>query len=177
MTIASASPKTSAVMRYTTPVKAKAIDARAGDRLPVALAQHVVLVALAEAKTVMRRRREEQDQRDGRRDERRVVDIALRVVQVAELTGEPDGEQEAEEHLRAGNERPELLEQLAVLSLQLLLARLSAFHGSASLQSGQRAAPARRQREMLVDQAVGEQLDCVVPGRRTFSVTQEVREL
>ena len=36
----------------------------AGDRLPVALAQQVVLVALAEAQAVVRRRREKQDERD-----------------------------------------------------------------------------------------------------------------
>ncbi len=101
------------------------------DRLPIALAQHEVLVALAEAQTVVRRGGEEQDERDGRREERRVVDVALGVVESVELAGKANREQEAEEHLGAGNERPELFEQLAVLALELLLATLAVRHRSA----------------------------------------------
>jgi hypothetical protein len=55
----------------------------------------------------------------GRRDqERAVVDVAVDRAQVGERTGKADGEQEAEQHLGAGDEGAQLLEQLAVLALQ-----------------------------------------------------------
>ena len=77
---------------------------------------------------MVRRRGEKQDERDRSRDERRVVDVALGVVEGAELAGEADGEEKAEEHLGAWNERAKLFEQLAVLALELLLATLAVRH-------------------------------------------------
>ena len=70
---------------------------------------------------MVRRGREVQDERDGRAHERSVVDVALRVVQVRELTREGDCEQEAEEHLGAGNERTKLVQELGVLAFEPLL--------------------------------------------------------
>ena len=58
---------------------------RAGDRLAVPLAQDVILVALAEAEAMVRRGSEEEDERDGRADERRVVDVAAPPRQLVEV--------------------------------------------------------------------------------------------
>ena len=63
-------------------------DDRACDRLAVRLAEHVVLVALAEAQPVVRGGREVEDERDRRADERAVVDVPLRVVRSRELARE-----------------------------------------------------------------------------------------
>ncbi len=99
---------------------------RAGDRLAVGLAQQVVLVALAEAQPMVRGRSHVQDEGERRADERGVVDVALGVVQLAELAREADREQESEEHLCAGDERAQLLEQLVELALEPLLELLGA---------------------------------------------------
>jgi hypothetical protein len=61
---------------------------------------------------------EQEDERDRRGQERAVVDVALDRAQVGERGGEADGEQEAEQHLGAGDEGAQLLEQLAVLALE-----------------------------------------------------------
>ncbi len=62
--------------------------------------------------------RHEEDERDRGRHERAVVDVALNVVEIPELLREADREQEAEQDLGAGDERPQLLQELAVLALE-----------------------------------------------------------
>jgi hypothetical protein len=55
------------------------------------------------------------------REQRHVVDVSLVVGQLTELGREADREQEAEEDLRAGDQRAELVQQLLVLALEALL--------------------------------------------------------
>src|SRR5688500_7429330 len=99
---------------------------RAGDRLTVGLAQHVVLVALTEAQAVVCGGRHEEHERDRGGDERCVVDISFCALEVAELRREADREQETEQHLCAGDKGAELLEELVVLALEPVLAILAA---------------------------------------------------
>jgi hypothetical protein len=61
---------------------------------------------------------EQKDERDRRGQEGSVEDIALDRAQVGERAGKANGEQEAEQDLGAGDEGPQLLEQLAVFTLE-----------------------------------------------------------
>jgi hypothetical protein len=70
---------------------------------------------------MVRRRREKENQRNRRAEQRRVVDVLLAGSEILELPGEPNREQEAEQHLGTGNEGAELLKELTVLALESLL--------------------------------------------------------
>ena len=86
-----------------------------------------ILVALAEAQPVVRRGREEEDESDGRaRRASRSRRSARCRVELVERAREADREQEAEEDVRARDERAELLEQLVVLALEPRLERFRA---------------------------------------------------
>ena len=68
------------------------------------------------------RRSKVEHEGEGGAEQRDVVDVALRVVELAELSGEADREEEEpEQNLRPRNERAQLLEQLTVLTLEALL--------------------------------------------------------
>ncbi|MBA3562010.1 MAG: hypothetical protein H0W35_04730 [Actinobacteria bacterium] len=70
---------------------------------------------------VVRGRGEEEDERGRSAQQGDVVDVALGVTQVTELTRETDSEQEAEQDLGAGNQRSQLFQELAVLALEPFL--------------------------------------------------------
>ena len=76
---------------------------------------------------MVRRGREKEDESDGRADERREVDVALGPrSRSSNWAREADREQEAEEDIRARDERAQLLEKLVVLALEPRLERFRA---------------------------------------------------
>ena len=99
--------KTRSVIRYSTPVNARAMATvpAIASRFPLR-----TITSLSPSR-----------KRDRRAQERGVVDVALGRVQFPELAGKADGEEEAEQDLGAWDEGAQLLEQLAVFPLQPLL--------------------------------------------------------
>ena len=79
-----------------------------------------------------RGRRDQEDDRDRRAEERRVVDVLLLVRQALEAVLEREDEQEGEEHLHSRHGQAVLLDELAPLLVEDLLAPLG--HGAETIR-------------------------------------------
>ena len=89
---------------------------------------------------MIRRRRDEARHRAESEHECREPDVALEVVRLAEAVVEGDDEEKREQDLHSGERKPELLQQLLELSVELFLLRLLR-HARTLAPTSQKAEP------------------------------------
>ena len=93
----------------------------ARDREAVRDQEQLLLVAVAEADPVERRRRDQEDRATHGAEERHHVHVLLEVGDPLEPLGERHREQEREQHLHAGERDPQLVQELDQLTVNSFL--------------------------------------------------------
>ena len=95
-------------------------EGRAGDGEPVGRLEHLLLVALAPAQPMVRRRSNQQDRGGCGGEKRHEEDVALQLGDAGPAVRKGHGQQEREQHLHAREHDAQLVQQLDQLAVEVL---------------------------------------------------------